>query len=446
MAFAEEIEALQKGEEVRKSSKLLKLDPYFDEEDKLLRMRSRLTESDLTDQQKRPVILPSFKLKRLQDVNEDIVARLIFDLHCKNQHAGSDWCLNSLREQGFWLIGGKSTIRQITTKCVQCQKSIKKLSQQKMGEPPAYRLAHDIKPFSYVGMDAAGPLYLKEVNEEQPKVYVIVFTCLSSRAIHLELSPGLSTEAVIGCMRKLIARRGMIREILSDCHKTHVRCEVELRAILNEMNHQNFTWRYTPEHAPWYGAVYERMIRTIKETLRKVLGKKLLTFFELQVVLCEVEAMINDRPLTATSNDPMNWTAVTPSMLLNGYLLSQLPIGEMKISEAPKGSKEILKAWKKRVAVCEHAWNRWRKDYLFSLAQRPKWQTEKMNLQVGDLVLIATEKCSRGSWPMARVLATENVHNLRKNKSDQVRSVLLRLPSGKEIRRPIQHLVKLECD
>ena len=236
-----------------------------------------------------------------------------------------------------------------------------------------------------------------------------------------------------------------MKEFLSDNHKTNVRANKEISVLMDitTPNH-DFTWRFLPEHGPWYGAVYERLIRSVKDSLRKVIGKSALDEWELLTLLAEIEAMINDRPLCAVSEDIAQFEPVTPSMLLTGHQLSHMPSNLPRSLPKDKTEAEIVRAWKRRVSLSQQLWNRWKKDYMLGLQVRQKWMTARKDLELGDLVLIATENMPRGSWPLARVTSTENVHNLGDVKSANIRSVELRLSSGKLTRRPCQHLVRLE--
>ena len=445
--FTQDYQRLAKDSEISGKSRLRPLTPIFDNVHGVLRVGGRLEEADLDFVQTHPVILSPPTVRCLADINDDIVARLIMSVHVKNTHAGADWTLNHLRISGFWVLNGKSSVQRVVSKCVSCQRAIKAKEKQLMGNLPFYRLQTDLKPFSYVGVDGAGPLYVKDDTKAVTKCYIMLFTCLNTRAVHLELTVSQSTEALYQCIRRMIARRGTVLEFLSDNHRSNVRMGKEMDCLIATAKDSNkdFKWRFIPEHGPWAGGCYERVIGTVKSALRKVLGKTCLSVWELQTVLCEVESFVNDRPLCPVSADVNSMEPITPSMLMTGYPLSSLPSEIPKpASFTDKSEREIIASWKRRVSISRALWARYKKDYLWSLTERRKWTKERENLQVGNLVLLHVENTPRGSWPLARVVETEQVHNLRERKSDKVRSVILRLASGKLTRRPVQHLVKLE--
>ena len=446
--FGDEMGRLTVDTPVSGKSQLKPLNPFYDNVHQVLRVGGRLQEANLPFEQTFPVILPKTQVARLQDIHESVTARLIMSVHEKNAHAGADWVLATLRSQGFWVLRGKQSVRKVIRRCVACQKATKLKESQLMGNLPAYRLERDVKPFTNVGVDAAGPVYLRQRKGEdgQRKAYIMVFTCLTSRACHLELAIDMTAETLIQCFRRVIGRRGKIAQVLSDNHKTNIRAEKEIQVLLEKARDANsdLTWRFTPEFAPWCGGVYEKTIRSVKEALRKVLGKSVINEWELMTVLCEVEAFLNDRPLCPVSDDITQFDPVTPSMLMLGEKLSHLPGDLPRALPDDLTESQIVKAWKRRQSLSKQFWNRWVKDYMGGLQVRQKWRDERADIRVGELVLIATENQPRGSWPLARVVKTENVHNLRDIQSEKTRSVVVRFESGKESRRPVQHLVRLE--
>ena len=440
---------------IQQGSKLITLAPFADNTTGLMRCKGRLAESDLTYNQIHPIVLPRPIVTDLQSINENFVARFLYNKHCVNQHAGAHWIYAELRAQGYWLLGGAKQVRKVISRCIACQKAVKQTQQQAMGQLPHYRLQSNIKPFSHTGVDAAGPIYLTDSidNSRQIKAYIIVFTCLTSRAVHLELTLSQKAEDFMDCIRLLIARRGAVYEFLSDNYRTHKRMDLELTTLFEqartkyESTGKSFVWRFIPDCAPWFGATYERMIRTIKESLRKVIGKAHLTEKEMRPLLAEVEAYVNDRPLTTLDSSTDSIEPITPSMIMTGHRLGGLPQAEKRPETTFENTTkaDINMTWRKRQSILTQMWNKWQKEYMLSLTRTQRWQDEKDDLTEGDIVLIKTEKLARGEWPLARVIKTTDVHNLRSRPTDKVRAVSLRLSNGKELKRPIQSLVKLEC-
>ena len=454
-AYPTEYNRLSYGHNIQQGSKLTTLAPFLDNKTGVMRCKSRLVEGNVTFEQAHPAILPRPNVTNLQSINQDFIARFIYENHMQTQHAGANWLHTHLRANGYWIVGGIKQVRKVISRCISCQKAIKQPETQAMGQLPEYRLKENVKPFTFTGVDAAGPIYLTDPVDptSQKKGYIIVFTCLTSRAVHLELTLSQKAEDFMACIRLLIARRGEVQEFLSDNYRTHKRMDLELSTLFaackkeNEENGKIFKWRFIPDCAPWFGATYERIIRTIKETMRKVLGSAYLNEYEMRPLLAEIEAMLNDRPLAQMDSSSDSIQPITPSMIMTGHRLGSLPnlMTKPKMTFENQTKYDIQMTWKKRQSLLTQTWNKWRKEYMLSLHRTPKWQAEKPDLKEGEVVLIMTEKLARGEWPLAIVVKNEGVHSLRDRQTDKVRAVCLRLSNGKIIKRPIRNLVALEC-
>eukprot|EP00795_Rhopilema_esculentum_P011295 gene11295-21485_t len=94
---------------------------------------------------------------------------------------------------------------------------------------PPYRVSQDAA-FSQIGIDFAGPLFVRDIynNDNQSyKCYIALFSCASTRAIHLELVPDLRGSTFIRALKRFISRRGIPARILSDNGKTFIDCAVQ---------------------------------------------------------------------------------------------------------------------------------------------------------------------------------------------------------------------------
>ncbi|XP_068697271.1 uncharacterized protein [Montipora foliosa] len=127
-------------------------------------------------------------------------------------------------------------------------------------------------PFTYVGVDFFGPYITKEGRKER-KRYGALFTCLVSRAIHIEVSNSLETDSFLNTLRRFIARRGPVHEIRSDNGTNFNGAIRELHEAIEEMDHDKITeklrkqqtdWRFNPPGAIHMGGVWERQIRTVR--------------------------------------------------------------------------------------------------------------------------------------------------------------------------------------
>ena len=161
----------------RKSKKMLptyQLDPFLDD-DGFLKVGGWLKRGDFSVAIKHPVILPR---------QSHVTDLLIRHYHNDCNHGGRGMTLNNLRQHGYWIIGGFAAAASLINKCVLCRRSRGVLMTQKMADLPQDRLS-EAPPFSYSGVDVFGPFLIKE-RCSFLKQYGLLFTCLSSRAIHLE--------------------------------------------------------------------------------------------------------------------------------------------------------------------------------------------------------------------------------------------------------------------
>ncbi|GFX25813.1 integrase catalytic domain-containing protein [Trichonephila clavipes] len=208
-----------------------------------------------------------------------------------------------------------------------------KPADQLSGQLPRDRITQS-PPFQIVGIDFTGAILVKD-NQGTRKSYVSLFTCAVTRAVHLELVSDMSIKCFLLALRRFLARRGNCKVIYSDNARTFKAAERELAYfanILKDSEFQNFVadkgihWKFIVERVPWWGGFYERLVKTIKDPLRKILGRALLTFEELSTILSEVEIIINHRPLTYVENDPGEPEPLTPAHFLElGYSDSKYP-------------------------------------------------------------------------------------------------------------------------
>ena len=294
----------------------------YKDEDGVIRSRGRLANSLLPDGAKFPILLPR---------EHNLTKLIVEQCHKEVQHGGVKETLTQIRSR-FWITRGRQLVRKILFQCVLCRRlrGTAYASPEHSDLPPPRVI--ETLAFTNVGVDYAGPLYLKqsEVMPESLKSYICLFTCSSSRAIHLELAPNLSTESFIRCLRRFVARRGIPCSITSDNAKTFKLADKKLQKLFADENVQHFAlekgikWNFILEKAPWWGGFYERMVQLVKRSLRKVLGNARLNYEELMTVLTEVEGTLNSRPLTYIEPD-INDQPLTPSHLVTGRRLATLP-------------------------------------------------------------------------------------------------------------------------
>ena len=182
-----------------------------------------------------------------------------------------------------------------------------------MSNLPAYRVCSEYA-FQSTGIDHAGPLFVKNMYGDSTtlnKSYILLFTCATSRGVHLELSPDLSAGPLILAIQRFLCRKGYPERFISDNGGSFK--SVMLRNFLRK---NDIKWHYILELSPWWGGFYERMVRVVKVAIKKVLRNARVSYDELVTILVEVKNMINSRPLTYVSDE--NIEVITPYHLLHG--------------------------------------------------------------------------------------------------------------------------------
>lgn len=293
-------------------------------------------------------------------------------------------------------------------------------------------------PFSYTGVDYFGPYVVKNGRKEV-KRYGAMFTCLASRAVHIEISNSLDTDSFIQALRRFIARGGNVKMIRSDNGTNFVGAEAELKEALKTMDHEHIKakmrkaeveWVFNPPAASNFGGVWERQIRTARKVLSGLLSEhgQRLDDESLRTLMCEVEAIMNSRPLTFISSDPDDLEPLTPShVLTNKPTVILPPPGDFQREDI-----YLKRRWRKVQYLTNLFWSRWRTEYLTTLQQRQKWQQPKRNLVVGDVVLIKEDNAPRNSWSMGVVECTESdSHGLVRAANVKTKTSSLRRPANK---------------
>ena len=402
--FPEETRCLEEKQALPSKSRLLGFNPFIDE-DGIMKMDGRVNKGLILLSDKSP-----------------LTKLIILDAHIANLHAGANQTLAYLRHR-FWILKGMASVKSITKNCIKCKKINQPLCKQFMSELPEFR-KNPFPPFKHTGLDYAGPLLVKtKANPE--KRWICLFTCASTRGVHLEVVNDLSTEQFLMAFTRFVSRRGKPTHIYSDNATTFTKAAKALPDV---------NWQFNPPAAPWWGGFWERLVRSIKEPLKKILGKALVTDKELSTLITRIEGQINSRPLTPLTDDP-DQVPLTPAEILIGRPLQQaqdvpmeIPSLHVAFSARQKYLKNLQQSWTRR----------WVQEYLPTLQPRPKWLKPSENLTPGSLVLLKKENQKRHLWPLAKI---EEVHVGR---DGNVRSATLRDDKNNRFKRPIQNLVLLE--
>ena len=404
-----------------------------------LRCHGRMGRSKLPFDVKHPLLLPS---------HHWVTNLFIWACHERVYHNGVRETLTEFRTN-YWITKGRQRVKMLKG-CHLC-KLMEGLSYPAptTADLPEFRLDGG-RSFKYTGVDYCGPVYVKNIyskkkgkekkndQDEMNKAYILIFTCATSRMVHLELCPDLGTETYIRAQERFTDRKAKPAMFVSDNGKTFK------GKSLKKFNAANgIRWRFNLARAPWWGGLFERMVRSTKRCLKKAVGSQRLTFEELQTELVKIEAILNSRPLTYMYVNDFE-VPVSPSHLFRGERVldnhdnSDLP-SEIPEEEISLSREKVIAAVKKRTAVVEHFWNRWRKEYLADLRESHKIHIQKKepNISIGDVVLIEEENAKRNKWRLGKIV------EIVRGKDGVIRGAVMET-SKEKMSRPLQKLYPLE--
>ncbi len=427
------------------------LRPFLDRYN-VIRCCTRIRGSEFQSSFKDPVLLPP---------NDRFTELVILSDHLKVLHSGVRDTLLQLREK-YWIPRGRQAVKKVLRRCVICRR-IEGLPYACPPVPPlpSYRVSME-PAFTYTGVDFAGPLYAHS-GRKVSKCYICLFTCGVVRAVHLELVNDLTTQTFVRALRRFSSRRGIPRIIVSDNAKTFKAADNEMEELVHiletvassadsdikgYLSSQRIKWTFIVERAPWWGGFYERLVRTVKSSLRKVIGKTRLCFDELRTVVSEVEAVVNSRPLIYIPSEPE--FILTPAHFLTGKRLTSLPDSNdmEKLSSDPETLTKLLDSsrYQYRSNFLNQAtrryWKMWRNEYLDALRLSDRRATTERikSVSVGDVVLVKDD-LPRLLWRAARV------QRVLHGRDGHIRAAVLKTISKTgviELKRPVQLLYPLE--
>ncbi|XP_062714016.1 uncharacterized protein LOC134290827 [Aedes albopictus] len=396
-AYKPELELLQKGNELPPKHKLSALHPFLDSQG-TMRVGGRLQNSAYPYDVKHPVILPA---------NHKVTELLLRDIHLRNLHAGPSLLAVTVNQQ-FWVVGLQTAVRLTAQGCTRCVRLKGKTASQLMGSLPVPRVT-STRAFTHVGVDYAGPLKVHAScvrGVKTTKGYIVVFVCMATKAVHLEVASDLSTNTFICALKRFISRRSHPNEIWSDCGTNFVGTDNWLKEIQGARQTHNeaagrflsnlgIKWMFNPPSAPHRGGIWEAAVKSAKKHLVAVLGSEAATYEDFSTVLAQVEACLNSRPLCPLSTNPDSYEALTPGHFLVGQPINLIP--EPDVRHIPMNR---LDKWQLLHKHTTEIWKRWRDEYVSSLQPRSKWRTTEANVEKDQLVLVKNDNVPPAQWEL----------------------------------------------
>ncbi len=226
-------------------------------------------------------------------------------------------------------------MKSIKFNCVICKRLEKRLSKQIMGQLPLERL----KPaplWSYTALDLFGPFKIRDEVKKRTFSNGVIFNCLMTRAVNIDLSADYSTDKFLMVLRRFVSLRGYPRKLYSDNGTQLVTASEELKKMIQGLKPKDLAefgvtevlqWVFSPADAPWQNGVSEALIKSVKKAITAAIGEIVLTFSELLTVCYEAANIVTERPIGRHPNSPDGGDYLFPNDLLLGRSTPRVPSG-----------------------------------------------------------------------------------------------------------------------
>lgn len=279
------------------------------------------------------------------------------------------------------------------------------------------------------------------VGRRIEKRWGALFTCLTTRAVHIEIAHSLNVDSCLLCFSKFINRRGRPRHIYCDRGTNFIATErilkqelqkVESELIANSLVSPSMTFHFNTPLSPHMGGAWERLVKAVKISLYAALPSRTPNDELLHGCLISAENIVNSRPLTYLPLDTEESEALTPNHFLIGSSNGDKPMGELN------DESNVLKHnYLYREQFANRCWRRFVSEYIPDLLLRPKWQKQIDPLKVGDIVIICDKNLPRCNWPKGKVI------EVKKSSDGQVRKATVQTQQG-IFERPVVKLAILK--
>lgn len=441
--YSKEYSAIRAGRQIAVNSTIVKLCPFVDS-NRLLRVGGRLANANVPEDAKHQFIIPPHA--RISNL-------LIWNAHYATVHGGPQLMMPQLRHT-FWIHRMRQVVKSVVYHCAICTRFNQPPNAQLMGQLPPERVQRS-EPFMHTGVDFAGPFVIRQRKGRPPtierckkipktstqKAWIVIFICLATRAVHIDVLLGLTIEEFLAAFQRFIMRKGRCVKLVSDNGMTFVGSDKELARVLHQWSNSlpehnlsqfNTEWQFIPPAAPHKGGIWEAAVGSMKRHLKKTMGVRMFTKDELYQVATHIEGCLNSRPLWPISDDPSDPLPLTPAHFVLGKAILPQPmcqdVAELRENE--------LTIWGQRQQLQQQLWSRWRDEFLATQQVRTKWYKIEENLKIGDMVIVRKENTPPAMWIIGRVV------KVFAGKDGIVRSATIKTPTG-DLDRPINKLVYL---
>lgn len=425
--FKAEIEELTTSGILHRKNALSGLSPLMI--NGMLVVDSRVCRSpDIDVTSRYPPILPS---------KHTYTSLLMLHYHKQMAHQAHSAVLTEIRQR-YWIPKAASTFRKLVSECQLCRIRKAKPISVRMAPLPLHRVTRQPKAFASTGIDTWGPL-TASTGRALKKVWVIIFRCLTTKAVHFEMVETLTTDSTLMAISRFQNRRGNVHTYFSDNGRNFVGANRELIKMQEQIDQEEITrklalqgirWKFNTPTDASAGGVWERNIRTAKDILHTLLRSQTPRYEVLTTLLTEVERIMNSTPLVEVPLDAADDDPITPYHFLIGRATPyQTPVDGLQPT-----TSSLRQQWKVAQEMADHFWRKWTRQYLPRLATRTKWRQDGVNLKEGSIVIVTDETHPRNVWVRGRV------ESVVCGPDGRVRAATVKTKLG-TLRRPVRKLI-----
>ena len=401
--FAEQLELL--GSNEVGSCKIIKNYNLFLDEFGIIRAKCRLEHSlHLSYDQNNPILLGNHNLSRL----------LIKKFHFQVCHLGLESTLSKLRSSGLVLLSARTRVNSVLRECLICNKFNCRAGKSPfVPSLPPHRV-NLTKPFGSTGIDYTGHFYIRE-GDAKVKAYILIFTCLTTRSVHLELL-SMDTEDFVLAFLRFSNRYSIPREVFTDNARTFLAGASMIKNLTlsssyrSHFSTENVVFKTIPTYSPWYGACWERLIRTVKSCIYKTIGRNIFSFDCFVTLLTDIQNSINSRPLYYKSSNDIDFEVITPNHFLYLYAGTSSSVFLDEFSLESYEPEEVREALLNSLSCREIIINKfnsvWFERYLMSLKHPLQGQSnpDDSNFKIDQVVLVKVPNKPRPFWHLGRII------------------------------------------
>ena len=348
-SFYEDVNQLTHDRLVQKRNRLIHLAPSKDE-NVILRSESRLANAPVSTATKKPINLDG----------RNNITRFFLELqHNINGHVGVQQQTHSIH-LNYWVLQCKTVMKKISNRCYECRRQRQLNSQPQMSDLPSYRFSVKPVAFKETGVDFIGPFEIYSQINTVMKAYCCLFTCLTIRAVHIEVTRNLQKETCIIAFQRFFNRPRIPERIhsenalyLTSTAKTFEESNFTTTEIQKHAELKKITWKFIPPGAPHFGGTWEGLIGMSKRLFVSITGTRKLQEDSFSTLICQVEALLHSRPLTSVSSDIRDLESLTP-----GHFLTRMTTGLPADTIISSNDRETGKLWNNVNSIMNEFWTR----------------------------------------------------------------------------------------